>query len=110
VPPGSPQECSDGTRDAHWQDGPFGNELMTGFLNAGSNPLSMLTVRSLADLGYVINQSDTDSYTIPGGLVVAGSALRAPTAPPKPWEHLNNGPLFGINLRGDKIRLLRNPR
>ena len=28
------------------------NELMTGYLNNGSNPLRVLTVRSLADLGY----------------------------------------------------------
>ncbi|HEX7939767.1 MAG TPA: Ig-like domain-containing protein, partial [Gemmatimonadaceae bacterium] len=47
-PPASGQECNTGTRDAHWQEGPFGNELMTGFLNNGSNPMSMLTVRSLA--------------------------------------------------------------
>ena len=30
--------CNDGTRDGHWSESVMGNELMTGFLNGGSNP------------------------------------------------------------------------
>ena len=30
----------------------FGNELMTGFLNTGVNPISRLSIGSLEDLGY----------------------------------------------------------
>ena len=33
-----------GTRDSHWREAVFGNELMTGFLNNGRNPLSRLTI------------------------------------------------------------------
>ncbi|MFN0097444.1 MAG: Ig-like domain-containing protein, partial [Gemmatimonadaceae bacterium] len=40
-----------GTRDSHWREGVLANELMTGFLNNGANPMSQLTVRSLVDLG-----------------------------------------------------------
>ena len=32
----------------------FGNELMTGFLNAGRNPLSRLTIAALQDMGYEV--------------------------------------------------------
>ena len=43
----------------------MGNELMTGFLNQGSNPLSAITSASLRDLGYVVNDAPSDPYTVP---------------------------------------------
>lgn len=36
-----------GTRDSHWRDSVFGNELMTGFVGAAGNPLSRMTIASL---------------------------------------------------------------
>lgn len=56
-----------GTRDAHWRETTFGNELMTGWLNNGVNPLSRVTIASLADLGYQVDITKADSYTPPGG-------------------------------------------
>jgi hypothetical protein len=44
-----------GTRDSHWRESEFGNELMTGFLNAPPNPMSSITIASLADLGYDVD-------------------------------------------------------
>ena len=44
-----------GTAEAHWRESVFGNELMTGFLSAGTNPISRMTTASLADLGYIVN-------------------------------------------------------
>lgn len=41
-----------GTRDGHWRESVFRNELMTGFLNLGENPLSLVTTASMSDLGY----------------------------------------------------------
>ena len=38
---------------------------MTGWLNAGANPLSRVTAASLADLGYQVDLSAADSYTPP---------------------------------------------
>lgn len=52
----------DGTIDSHWDESTFGNELMTGFLNRGTNPLSVMTIRSLEDLGYVTNPAAADAY------------------------------------------------
>src|SRR4051794_6205534 len=40
-----------GTRDSHWREAVFGNELMTGFVGPAGNPLSRTTVGSLQDLG-----------------------------------------------------------
>lgn len=61
-----------GTADAHWRESVFGAELMTGFISPGVNPLSALSIASLADLGYRVNISQADAYALPG------AALRAP--------------------------------
>jgi hypothetical protein len=62
-----------GTADSHWRESVFGNELMTGFLNTGSNPLSAVTIGSLADLGYGVDLGAADPFGV--------AALRAPDAP-----------------------------
>ncbi len=41
-----------GTAGGHWRESVLRNELMTGFLNLGENPLSRITAGSLRDLGY----------------------------------------------------------
>src|SRR4051812_49219786 len=40
-----------GTRDSHWRESVFRNELMSGFIAAPGNPPSKVTVANLADLG-----------------------------------------------------------
>ncbi len=60
-----------GTRDAHWREAVFGNELMTGFINQGVNPLSRLTIASLADLGYEVNLDAADDYSLPSARMMA---------------------------------------
>lgn len=64
-----------GTRDAHWRESTFNNELMTGYINTGSNPLSRLTFASLADMGYQVDMAAADAYSLPGG---AGALRNAP--------------------------------
>ncbi len=51
-----------GTRDSHWRESVFLNELMTGWINEGSNPLSVVTVASMADLGYEVDLTAADPY------------------------------------------------
>lgn len=51
-----------GTRDSHWRESVFGNEVMTGYVDAGINPLSRITAASLADLGYLVNMSAADAF------------------------------------------------
>ena len=55
-----------GTHDTHWRESGFGSELMTGFLDEDSNPVSRVTVGSLADLGYVVDLAAADAYAAPG--------------------------------------------
>lgn len=54
-----------GTRDGHWRESVHDNELMTGFLNLSSNPLSAITIESLRDMGYVVDVTVADPYTVP---------------------------------------------
>jgi hypothetical protein len=56
-----------GTRDSHWRESTFGDELMTGFVSPGADPISRVTVGSLADLGYVVDLTAADAYVPRGG-------------------------------------------
>jgi len=71
------QDCGSGTRDAHWREATFGSELMTGYINVGANPMSRVTVGSLADLGYTVDYAAADSYSLPTN--VTGQSLAAAT-------------------------------
>lgn len=74
-----------GTLYSHWRETTFGNELMTGFINSGSNPLSAMSVRSLEDLGYTVDASAADAYKIPGTPFRADAAAE-PSPTPGVWE------------------------
>jgi Leishmanolysin len=52
----------DGTFCGHWDEDCMKSELMTGFLNSGLNPLSRISIATLADLGYTVDYSSAESY------------------------------------------------
>ena len=60
-----------GTADVHWRESVFRTELMSGFIAARNNPLSRLTVASLADLGYEVDMTKAEPYTLPNLLALA---------------------------------------
>ena len=57
-----------GTRLSHWRESVLDNELMTGYLNLGENPISRITAGSLRDLGYGTAVKG-ESYDLPKGTV-----------------------------------------
>ena len=59
-----------GTRDKHWRESVFETELMTGYID-DVNPLSAVTVESLGDLGYIVNATLADPYSLPGTAAAA---------------------------------------
>ena len=90
-----------GTINSHWRESVLRNELMTGFLNSGSNPLSLLTIASLADLGYTVNALQADGFTITAlmaGLQAApdgrGVAMR---------DDVWHGPRIPVDARGRPV-------
>ena len=79
-----------GSRDVHWRESDMDRELMTPFVDLGAvNPLSVITVGALQDLGYSVDFGAADGY-------IVGPALRQgrennklllkeiPAPPPKP--------------------------
>ena len=82
------REGGPGTRDSHWRLTVFTNELMTGFLTAGENPLSRVTVASLRDLGYDVNEGGADAFPL------------FLTAPPAVGEEVEMFPLGDDVVRG----------
>ncbi len=96
--------CGDGTRDGHWSESVLGNELMTGFLSAGTNPLSAITSASLRDMGYVVNDVPSDPYTVPS----VTAALRTGTAAAgqKLHELPSTTPIIVTDSRGTTIRVI----
>jgi hypothetical protein len=57
-----------GTAYSHWRKATFANELMTGILGLPPNPLSAVSVASLRDLGYQVNDALADPFTFMAAL------------------------------------------
>ncbi|MGW6913855.1 leishmanolysin-related zinc metalloendopeptidase [Kitasatospora sp. NPDC054939] len=64
-----------GTRDSHWRETVFANELMTGFVDRTLNPLSRLTAASLKDMGYQVDVDAAEPYVLPNHLQLAERGL-----------------------------------
>ncbi len=93
---------SSGTINSHWRESVLGSELMTGFLNSNSaNPLSLLTVRSLADFGYQINLSAADPFFLTLSLRVDP----APEVLIRLQDDVFTGPLYTIDAQGRMLRI-----
>ncbi|HEY3746294.1 MAG TPA: leishmanolysin-related zinc metalloendopeptidase [Gemmatimonadaceae bacterium] len=97
---------SEGTINSHWRESTFGNELMTGFLNSGTNPLSIMSIRSLEDLGYTVNSAVADAYPDANTHVVINlrsildpnTVVAAPT--PTQWEEPPPHPVGALPVIG----------
>ncbi|MFJ1708258.1 leishmanolysin-related zinc metalloendopeptidase [Kitasatospora sp. NPDC088346] len=62
-----------GSRDSHWRESVFRNELMSPSIAAAGNPLSRLTAASLEDLGYLVDVDAAEPYDLPDLLADASS-------------------------------------
>lgn len=89
-----------GTMNAHWRESVLANELMTGYLGAGSNPLSALTVNSLVDIGYTVDPASADNFSV-------GLSLRAPGSDTRLKLHddVLRTPRYTLNARKRLTRL-----
>jgi hypothetical protein len=91
-----------GTIDSHWRESVFDNELMTGFINIGTNPLSAVSVASLGDQGYTIDLSDADPYTLMPALRIAGQRRGVELR-----NDIRRVPLKALDGRGRLTRMFR---
>ena len=95
-----------GTADSHWRESVFFNELMTGFVNTRAtvpvgllNPLSLMSIQSLADVGYTVNAKAADPYGIPGIVASRISAQLNWDVQSSEWEKVEQ-PRFEISTVG----------
>lgn len=77
--------CGNGTRDSHWREKTFNQELMTGYAQPNM-ALSVITIGALADLGYQVNAVVADPYSVPPpglqAIVQSGSQIQFREGPP----------------------------
>ena len=64
-----------GTRDSHWREAVFQDELMSGIIAGAGNPISRMTVASLADLGYEVDMNQAEPYSLPNLHMIAAKGL-----------------------------------
>lgn len=96
------EQGGQGTRDSHWRRSVFNNELMTGFINPGSSPMSAVTIASLADLGYAVDMGQAESFT-----VAAVAALLGPDVPSRTLhlgDDIYRGPIHVVDELGRILR------
>ena len=102
-----------GTVNGHWRESVFGDELMTGYVNGSlgnvHNPLSAITIKSIADLGYTVDVAQADPYVLnsrvcpagsgynPGSLIGTASVVQEGLA--YPTHRLRSGQLIPIVRR-----------
>jgi hypothetical protein len=61
----------EGTADVHWNEETFDNEMMTGFAESPTAPvpldmpLSRVSIASMGDLGYQVDLTTADPYSLP---------------------------------------------
>ena len=84
--------------NSHWRDAVFGEELMTSSYK--TKPiLSVMTVRSLEDLGYIVNPLAADPYTLSAATIRSIDEASARTG----WEGGETSPAIA-KLRGATLR------
>lgn len=65
----------EGTRDGHWREVVFGDELLTGFLSGAVRPISRMSVGCFEDMGYLVDYAAADEYPLPSMLRIAELGL-----------------------------------
>ncbi len=89
-----------GTVDQHWRETVFGNELMTGYLKPGANPLSIVSVASMGDEAYVVNYGAADAYVHAFSIAPAPGAPAGLTAKISLGNDILRVPIHTVDSRG----------
>ena len=93
--------------DGHWREQVLDHELMTGLTERGRpESLSAITIQSLADLGYQVDISRADAYSLPDPTQVS-----AKTAEGHGLSFENcilSGPIYVVDEQGRVLRIIKN--
>ena len=102
------QNYTEGSWDGHWRQSVFGgNEVMASTIESTAR-LSKVTIAALADLGYSVDYTEAESYTLPSSSAhpsrLPGSAL---PAVPRFRDEVRRGPVAGRELLEQEIPIIR---
>ena len=93
-----------GAADSHWRESVLGHELLTPFQAAGERDLlSLITVQSLADLGYSVKVGLAEIYRVPGP---TGGARATPARMIPYGDDILRGPIRVVDPTGRVIRVI----
>lgn len=92
---------------SHWRESVLGLEVMTPSLRSGvTNPLSAITIQALADMGYSVDTSLADSFT----LTSADAAdLVGPAHTVDLHDDFERGPVMVIDGDGNVVGVIPGP-
>ena len=95
--------------DSHWRNSVLAGELMMSKGGSG-RALSAITVQSLADLGYSVDVTQADPYTLPSAAAKASAKIAAPSTHAQPEFSCGVGeqrePIYVVDEQGNIIRTL----
>ena len=92
-----------GSADSHWRESVLAHELMTPFQAVGERDLlSLITVQSLADLGYAVKVGLAEIYRIPG----PGAARATPERRIPYGDDILRGPIRVVDRNGRVVRII----
>ncbi len=96
-------EAGPGSGDSHWRQSVMVTELMTPYASIGvADPLSAITIQSLADLGYTADVGLADPYTLPGAAAALVGTERVSLA-----DDVLRVPVIVVNEDGQVVGIAR---
>lgn len=94
-----------GSGDAHWRESVLDHELMTPFQNGGeADPMSTITIQSLADMGYKVNAALAEPFRLPGAAAVADRDVQKIEY----GDDILRGPIIVVNRDGQVVGVIPN--
>ena len=104
VPVENGEEWGASSRDSHWRESIFGNEIMsTVGIRDVHEPVSAITIQSLADLGYTVDVSQADPYRLPSP---GTASRRAPEDQIHHYDDVIRGPIQVIDTDGNVVDII----
>ena len=92
-----------GSQDGHWRESVFGDEIMSPFASDREEPLSAITIQSLADIGYAVDVSQANTYRLPPP---GSAARRTPGRRIHLKDDIRRGPISVIDTNGRVVRII----
>jgi len=89
---------------AHWRESVLGDEVMTpGLRSSGVNPLSAITIQALADMGYSVDATLADAFTLSFG---DAADIAGPVHTIDLHGDFERGPIKVIDRDGNVVRVI----